>query len=134
MIGKWKEGYDLVLAIRRHRDGETRFKLWTAALLYRLIRLLGATHVRADSGDFRLMSRRVLEAFRKMREHHRFIRGMVGWVGFRTAEVYYHRKAQGRRNEISVSENVALCGGRHRLLLHRSAANILRGGGGPGRH
>jgi dolichol-phosphate mannosyltransferase len=94
MIDKWKEGYDLVPAIRQHREGETRFKLWTAALFYRLIRLLGATHVRADTGDFRLMSRRALEAFRQMRENHRFIRGMVGWVGFRTTEVYYERKAR----------------------------------------
>ena len=94
MIDKWKAGYDLVLAVRRHREGETRFKLWTAALFYRLIRLLGAKHVRADTGDFRLMSRRALDAFRQMREHHRFIRGMVGWVGFRTAEVYYRRKAR----------------------------------------
>ncbi len=94
MIAKWKEGYDLVPAIRRHREGETRFKLWTAAIFYRLIRLLGATYVRADSGDFRLMSRRAVEAFRQMRENHRFIRGMVGWVGFRTAEVYYQRRAR----------------------------------------
>ncbi len=94
MIDKWKEGYDLVPAIRRRREGETRFKLWTAALFYRLIRLLGAAHVKADTGDFRLMSRRALEAFRQMREHHRFIRGMVGWVGFRTAEVYYDRQAR----------------------------------------
>jgi dolichol-phosphate mannosyltransferase len=94
MIDKWKAGYDLVPAIRRRREGETRFKLWTAALFYRLIRLLGATHVRADSGDFRLMSRRALDALRQMREHHRFIRGMVGWVGFRTTEVYYDRRAR----------------------------------------
>ena len=94
MIAKWKEGYDLVPAVRRRREGETRFKLWTAASFYRLIRLLGATHVRADSGDFRLLSRRALQALRQMREHHRFIRGMVGWVGFRSTEVYYHRRAR----------------------------------------
>jgi dolichol-phosphate mannosyltransferase len=94
MIDKWKAGYDLVPAIRRRREGETRFKLWTAAVFYRLIRLLGATHVRADTGDFRLLSRRALDALRQMREHHRFIRGMVGWVGFRSTEVYYDRKAR----------------------------------------
>ena len=92
MIEKWKQGYDLVPAIRRCREGETWFKRGTAAFFYRLIRLLGAKHVRADSGDFRLVSRRALGALRQMREHHRFIRGMVGWVGFRTAEVYYQRK------------------------------------------
>ena len=94
MIDKWQEGYDLVPAIRSQREGETRFKLWTATAFYRLMRLMGATHVRADTGDFRLMSRRALDALRQMHEHHRFIRGMVGWVGFRTAEVYYHRQAR----------------------------------------
>jgi dolichol-phosphate mannosyltransferase len=94
MVDKWKQGYDLVHAIRIRREGETRFKLWTAALFYRLIRFLGAAHVRADSGDFRLMSRRALEAFRQMREYHRFVRGMVGWVGFRSTEVHYHRKSR----------------------------------------
>lgn len=94
LVEKWKQGYDLVHAVRLEREGETRFKLWTAALFYSLIRVLGATHVKANTGDFRLMSRRALEALGRMREHHRFIRGMVGWVGFRTTEVYYRRKAR----------------------------------------
>ena len=92
MVEKWKQGYDLVHAIRDRREGETRFKLWTASLFYRLIRFLGAVQVKADSGDFRLMSRRALEALQKMREQHRFIRGMVGWVGFKSAEIHYQRK------------------------------------------
>ncbi len=91
MVRKWKEGYDLVQAIRVQREGETRFKRWTAAIFYRLIRALGAKHVTADTGDFRLMSRRALNAFNQMREYHRFIRGMVGLVGFRTTEIYYNR-------------------------------------------
>jgi glycosyltransferase involved in cell wall biosynthesis len=95
MVRKWKEGFDLVQAVRLRREGETRFKLWTAAIFYRLIRALGARHVTADTGDFRLMSRRALDAFGQMREYHRFIRGMVGLVGFRTTEIYYHR--QGRK-------------------------------------
>ena len=94
LVEKWKQGYDLVHAVRLERKGETRFKLWTALLFYRLIRWLGAVHVKANTGDFRLMSRRALEAFGCMREYHRFVRGMVGWVGFRTTEVYYHRKAR----------------------------------------
>jgi dolichol-phosphate mannosyltransferase len=94
MVQKWKEGYDLVQAIRRQRDGETRFKLRTAAVFYRLLRAMGATHVTADTGDFRLMSRRALDALAQMREHHRFIRGMVGLVGFRTTEIYYNRGAR----------------------------------------
>jgi dolichol-phosphate mannosyltransferase len=92
MVEKWKQGYDLVHAIRVHREGETRFKLWTASIFYRLIRFLGAVHVKADSGDFRLLNRRALGALQKMREQHRFIRGMVGWVGFKSSEVHYHRK------------------------------------------
>ncbi len=95
MVRKWREGYDLVQAVRLRREGETRFKLWSAAVFYRLIRAFGARHVTADAGDFRLMSRRALDAFNHMREYHRFIRGMVGLVGFRTTEVYYHR--QGRK-------------------------------------
>jgi dolichol-phosphate mannosyltransferase len=94
MVEKWKEGYDLVQAVRRHREGETRFKLLTASAFYRLIRALGASHVTADTGDFRLMSRRALNALSQMREHHRFIRGMVGLVGFRTTEIYYDRQVR----------------------------------------
>jgi dolichol-phosphate mannosyltransferase len=94
MVGKWKEGYDLVQAVRMHREGETRFKLLTATAFYRLIRALGASHVTADTGDFRLMSRRALDALSQMREHHRFIRGMVGLVGFRTTQIYYTRRVR----------------------------------------
>jgi dolichol-phosphate mannosyltransferase len=94
MVQKWKDGYDLVQAVRRQRDGETRFKLWTAAAFYRLIRALGAKHITADTGDFRLMSRRALDALVQMREYHRFIRGMVGLVGFRATEIYYHRRSR----------------------------------------
>jgi dolichol-phosphate mannosyltransferase len=94
MFAKWEDGADVVYAVRRSRMGESRFKLKTASLFYRLIRGMGATHVRQDSGDFRLMSRRALDALNKLREQHRFIRGMVGWVGFRTAEVHYDRMAR----------------------------------------
>ena len=94
MIGRWREGADVVYGVRANRDGETVFKLWTAKLFYRLIRAMGARYVREDAGDFRLLSRRSLEALKKMREEHRFIRGMVGWIGFRVAEVSYERKAR----------------------------------------
>ncbi|MCC6125865.1 MAG: glycosyltransferase family 2 protein [Pirellulales bacterium] len=94
MVEKWKQGYDVVHAIREQREGETRFKLWTASLFYRTIRGLGASRVKADSGDFRLLSRRALEALRKMGECHRFVRGMVGWVGFKETEIRYRRKAR----------------------------------------
>jgi len=94
LVKAWEQGYDLVHAVRLEREGETRFKLWTAALFYRLILFLGAVHVKANTGDFRLISRRALIAFRQLREHHRFVRGMVGWVGFRSTEVLYRRKAR----------------------------------------
>jgi dolichol-phosphate mannosyltransferase len=94
MIRRWCDGADVVYGVRIRREGETAFKLWTAKLFYRLIRAMGAEYVREDAGDFRLLSRHSLEALNKMREEHRFIRGMVGWIGFRVAEVAYERKAR----------------------------------------
>jgi polyisoprenyl-phosphate glycosyltransferase len=91
MLAKWEAGADVVYAIRRSRAGETFFKRATASMFYRIARRLGAEHLRADAGDFRLMSRRSLNAFLSMPEQHRFVRGMVGWVGFNTADVYYDR-------------------------------------------
>lgn len=94
MIRQWRAGADVVYGVRLERDGETWFKLWTARQFYKLIRALGAEHVRADTGDFRLLSRRSLRVLLGMGEQHRFLRGMVGWVGFTSAEVTYHRKAR----------------------------------------
>jgi dolichol-phosphate mannosyltransferase len=91
MLDQWEQGADIVYGIRRSREGESFFKRATAALFYRFIGTLGAPHIRRDSGDFRLMSRRSLEALKSLPEYHRFIRGMVGWIGFRTAEVHYDR-------------------------------------------
>lgn len=92
MVAAWQQGADVVYAVRRQRPGESRFKLWTAALFYRLMQAIGAKHVRADSGDFRLLSRRAADALGQLRETHRFIRGMVGWLGFQTAEIFYDRQ------------------------------------------
>lgn len=94
MVRRWKEGADVVYGVRTQREGETRFKLWTAAIFYKLIRAMGTAEVRDNVGDFRLLSRRALDALGGLREHHRFIRGLVGWVGFHTAEVPYERKAR----------------------------------------
>ena len=94
MIKRWHEGADVVYGVRASRVGETAFKLWTAKLFYRLTRAVGTEYIREDAGDFRLLSRRSLEALQKMREEHRFIRGMVGWIGFQVAEVSYERKAR----------------------------------------
>lgn len=92
LIGRWKEGYDVVYAVREGREGEGWFKLQTAKLFYRLIYRITEVDIPLDTGDFRLMDRRVVQAMRNMREHSRFIRGMTSWVGFRQTGVPYVRK------------------------------------------
>jgi dolichol-phosphate mannosyltransferase len=94
MLQRWREGAEIVYAIRNKRLGETHFKLLTARLFYRFIRALGAEYVRHDCGDFRLVSRRALDVLNAMPERHRFIRGLVGWIGFQTAEVHFDRPAR----------------------------------------
>jgi dolichol-phosphate mannosyltransferase len=90
-LAKFREGYDVVYATRRRRHGESRFKLFTAALFYRVIRRLTNVSIPVDTGDFRLMSRRVTAALRDSRERHRFIRGLVSWVGFKQTGIEYDR-------------------------------------------
>ena len=92
MLDKWREGFDVVYAIRARRLGETWFKRITAALFYRVFRAMLGFEVALDAGDFRLMSRQVILTLRSLRERHRFIRGLVGWVGFRQAGVSYTRQ------------------------------------------
>lgn len=91
LIAKWKEGYEVVYAVRTERQGESAFKLLTAKLFYRLIYRITDVNIPLDTGDFRLMDRRVVDAVCRMREHNRFIRGMTSWVGFRQDKVYYKR-------------------------------------------
>ena len=90
-VEKWREGFDVVHGVRRHRSGESRFKVWTAALFYRILRMLTRTDIIVDSGDFRLMSRRAMDEFNALRELARFVRGMVSWLGYPQAVVYYDR-------------------------------------------
>src|SRR5215471_18377575 len=95
MLERWREGYDVVFGVRERRLGETWFKRATAAAFYRLLRaMLGGVSIPADAGDFRLMSRPVVLTLRALREKHRFVRGMVAWVGFRQAAVTYDRAAR----------------------------------------
>ncbi|MBI2496671.1 MAG: glycosyltransferase family 2 protein, partial [Opitutae bacterium] len=94
MVAAWKAGADVAYGQRRTREGETAFKLFTAKLFYRLLRALTKSDIPADTGDFRLMDRRVVDVLRSMRERHRFIRGMVSWVGGRQVAVPYDRKAR----------------------------------------
>jgi glycosyltransferase involved in cell wall biosynthesis len=91
LIAKWKEGYDVVHARRLSRAGESRFKRATAHLFYRMLGSISSVGIPADVGDFRLIDRKVLEALRQMPERDPFVRGMVAWLGFRQAEVTFHR-------------------------------------------
>jgi glycosyltransferase involved in cell wall biosynthesis len=91
MIDKWKEGYQVVYGVRKERKGESFFKLVTAALFYRILRRMTPLQIPVDTGDFRLIDRKVVEQLRHMRERSRFVRGMVSWVGFRQAKVEYIR-------------------------------------------
>jgi dolichol-phosphate mannosyltransferase len=94
MIQKWREGYEVVYAVRSVRRGETKFKLWTAGLFYRLLQRITDISIPLDAGDFRLMDRRVVLAMRDLREQHRFMRGLSSWVGFRQYGVEYERAAR----------------------------------------
>jgi dolichol-phosphate mannosyltransferase len=91
LVARWREGYDVVYAVRRKRKGESRFKLLTASVFYRTIRRLTNVDIPVDTGDFRLFSRRVIEALKSIRERHRFIRGLVSWVGYKQVAVNYDR-------------------------------------------
>jgi polyisoprenyl-phosphate glycosyltransferase len=92
MIERYREGYDVVYGQREAREGETRFKLVTAWMFYRIMRVLTATDLPVDTGDFRLVSRAFLDALISMRETHRFLRGMVAWVGYPQIAVRYRRR------------------------------------------
>jgi glycosyltransferase involved in cell wall biosynthesis len=91
MVAKWREGFDVVYGKRRTRQGETRLKLLTAKWFYRIFARLIPIEVPLDTGDFRLMSRRIVTVLRELRETHRFIRGLVAWLGFRQTAVLYDR-------------------------------------------
>jgi len=94
LIAKWREGFEVVYAVRAEREGETWFKLFTAKLFYRLIYKITDVDLPLDTGDFRLLDRKVVNVLNQMREHHRFLRGMSVWVGFRQVGVPYKRAAR----------------------------------------
>jgi dolichol-phosphate mannosyltransferase len=91
---KWKEGYEVVYAVRGEREGESWFKLWTASIFYRLIYRITDVKIPVDTGDFRLMDRKVVNVLKQMKERHRFPRGMSAWVGFKQIGVTYKRAAR----------------------------------------
>ena len=92
MIEKWKEGYEVVYATRKERKGETFFKKWTAAMFYRLLRSVTEIDIPVDTGDFRLIDRKVCNVMKDIKEKNRFVRGLVSWVGFRQTSVEYVRE------------------------------------------
>jgi polyisoprenyl-phosphate glycosyltransferase len=91
---RWREGYEVVYAVRASRAGETRLKLWTAKWFYRVLGRMTEIDVPGDAGDFRLVDRRVLEAIKAMREHRRYLRGMFAWVGYNQTAVHYTRSGR----------------------------------------
>ncbi|MCY8495990.1 glycosyltransferase family 2 protein [Bacillus atrophaeus] len=91
MIEKWKEGYNVVYAVRTKRKGETFFKKQTAAMFYRLLRSMTDIDIPIDTGDFRLLDRKVCDEMKKLKEKNPFVRGLVSWVGFKQTAVEYER-------------------------------------------
>lgn len=94
LIAKWKEGYEVVYAVRCEREGETWFKRTSASAFYRLIDRITDVRIPLDTGDFRLLDREVLSVLNTMREKQRFLRGMSAWVGFNQIGVEYDRKSR----------------------------------------
>jgi len=94
MAKNWRAGYEVVFAVRAEREGESWFKLWTASLFYRIISRITDVKIPLDTGDFRLMDRKVVNVMNSMRERHRFLRGMSAWVGFKQVGVEYKRAAR----------------------------------------
>ena len=94
MVTRWREGADVAYAVRQEREGESAFKLWTAKLFYRLINRLSDVEIPLDTGDFRLMDRKVVDALLAMPERDRFVRGMVAWVGYHQEPIPYRRAAR----------------------------------------
>lgn len=92
LIDKWREGYEVVYAVREERQGESWFKKATASLFYRLIYRITDVDIPMDAGDFRLMDKKVIAVMQQMREKHRFLRGMSAWVGYRQVGVPYKRQ------------------------------------------
>lgn len=94
LVSKWQEGYEVVYAQRVRRDGETWLKRWTASRFYRVIQHTGRVPIPKDTGDFRLMSRRALNALLQLREQHRFMKGLFAWIGFPQVAIPYVRDAR----------------------------------------
>jgi glycosyltransferase involved in cell wall biosynthesis len=91
LVAAWHDGFDMVYAQRHKRQGETWMKKATAMLFYRLMKRVGRAELPSNTGDFRLMNRRTVDAVTRLREQHRFMKGLFAWVGFRSRAVLYDR-------------------------------------------
>lgn len=108
LVERWREGYEVVYAVRDERAGESRFKLVTAHWFYRLLGRLSEIDIPPDAGDFRLLDRQVVDAVIRMPEHHRYLRGMIAWVGYDQVGVHYVRAARfAGRTKFSVRKMVS---------------------------
>jgi len=98
MVHQWREGYDVVYAVRRQREGESKAKRFTAYSFYRLMGRLSKIGIPADTGDFRLMDRSVVDALLRLPERSRFMKGLFAWVGYKQTAIYYDRapRKQGK--------------------------------------
>lgn len=94
MIKKWKEGYDVVYGQRLKREGETFFKKFTAKCFYRLLNKMTSMEIPVDTGDFRLIDRKVCDVMNQLKEKNRYVRGLVSWVGFKQTAVEYKRESR----------------------------------------
>ena len=122
MLKKIDEGYEVVYAQRTKREGESAFKLWTAHVFYRLLERWTNVDIPVDVGDFRLMGPRAVAAFRRLRERHRFIRGMTAWVGFRqVGRPVRAAAADARRDEVPAPQDAALRARRPHVVQPRAA-------------
>ncbi|NDW02425.1 glycosyltransferase family 2 protein [Salipiger sp. PrR002] len=92
MLERWQSGYEVVYGVRASREGESAFKIATARWFYRVLNRLSERPIPLDTGDFRLMDRKVVDALRSMPERHRFVRGLVAWIGYRQIALPYDRK------------------------------------------
>jgi glycosyltransferase involved in cell wall biosynthesis len=94
LVAAWREGHDVVYAVRDARDGESHLKRFTSAAFYRTMERLSDTPIPRDTGDFRLLSRRAVLALRQLRERQRFMKGLFAWIGYPQAAVHYRREAR----------------------------------------
>ncbi len=92
MLKLWKEGNDVVYAKRKTREGESHFKLYTAKLFYKILNSLSDVEIPKDTGDFRLVDKKVVQTINSMPEHNKFLRGLFSWVGFKQIPIEYERK------------------------------------------